>query len=179
MLVIGFAMCVPLIAKLTGTGIFMNMVGSKTSALQDGGNRHCQPISHWDSHCAMVVAISVVIGMGIMIESFRTTVQLWMQQAIQGDVYINTMENVSSTAETPLPFELVEQIKSLDGIAATKGLKTVFLATDYGTLETDVITPVEQCRTEYQLKTGNHLPAWESLKNGEAVLHLRTSLLQI
>ena len=173
LLVIGFAMCVPLIAELISRylGIFMNMVGSKTSVLYKMAvTGIAGSISRTGTAiAAMVVAISVVIGMGIMIESFRTTVQLWMQQAIQGDVYINTMENVSSTAETPLPFELVEQIKSLDGIAATKGLKTVFLATDYGTLETDVITPVEQCRTEYQLKTGNHLPAWESLKNGEAV----------
>ncbi|MDD3678331.1 MAG: FtsX-like permease family protein [Dehalococcoidales bacterium] len=173
LLVIGFALCVPMIAELISKylGIFMNRVGSKTSVLYKMAvTGIAGSISRTGTAiAAMVVAISVVIGMGIMIDSFRTTVQLWMQQAIQGDVYINTMENVSSTAETPLPYELVEQIVALDGIEATKGLKTVFLITDYGTLETDVITPVEQCRTEYQLKTGNALPAWESLKNGEAV----------
>ena len=168
LLVIGFALCVPMIAELISKylGIFMNRVGSKTSVLYKMAvTGIAGSISRTGTAiAAMVVAISVVIGMGIMIDSFRTTVQLWMQQAIQGDVYINTMENVSSTAETPLPYELVEQIVALDGIEATKGLKTVFLITDYGTLETDVITPVEQCRTEYQLKTGNALPAWESLK---------------
>jgi putative ABC transport system permease protein len=173
LLVIGFALCVPVIAELISKylGIFMNKVGSKTSVLYKMAvTGIAGSISRTGTAiAAMVVAISVVIGMGIMIESFRTTVQLWMQQAIQGDVYINTMENVSSTAETPLPYELVEQIMALDGIEATKGLKTVFLVTDYGTLETDVITPVEQCRTEYQLKTGNDLPAWEKLKNGQAV----------
>jgi len=117
----------------------------------------------------MVVAISGVIGMGIMIESFRNTVELWMQQAIQGDIYVNTMENVSSTAETPLPEDIIVQVAALDGIEATKGLKTVFLETNYGRAEVDVITPVEQCRTEYQLKSGNDLKAWESLTNGEAV----------
>jgi putative ABC transport system permease protein len=173
LLVIGFALCVPVIAELISKylGIFMNKVGSKTSVLYKMAvTGIAGSISRTGTAiAAMVVAISVVIGMGIMIESFRTTVQVWMQQAIQGDVYINTMENVSSTAETPLPYELVEQIIALDGIEATKGLKTVFLVTDYGTLETDVITPVEQCRTEYQLKTGNDLSAWASLKNGEAV----------
>jgi putative ABC transport system permease protein len=173
LLVIGFALCVPVIAELISKylGIFMNKVGSKTSVLYKMAvTGIAGSISRTGTAiAAMVVAISVVIGMGIMIESFRTTVQLWMQQAIQGDVYINTMENVSSTAETPLPYEMVEQILALDGIEAAKGLKTVFLVTDYGTLETDVITPVEQCRTEYQLKTGNDLAAWESLKNGQAV----------
>ncbi|MDD4924059.1 MAG: FtsX-like permease family protein, partial [Dehalococcoidales bacterium] len=173
LLVIGFALCVPVIAELISKylGLFMNKVGSKTSVLYKMAvTGIAGSISRTGTAiAAMVVAISVVIGMGIMIESFRTTVQLWMQQAIQGDVYVNTMENVSSTAETPLPYELVEQIVALKGIEATKGLKTVFLVTDYGTLEVDVITPVEQCRTEYQLKTGNAIPAWESLKNGEAV----------
>jgi len=173
LLVIGFALCVPMIAELISKylGIFMNRVGSKTSVLYKMAvTGIAGSISRTGTAiAAMVVAISVVIGMGIMIDSFRTTVQLWMQQAIQGDVYVNTMENVSSTAETPLPYELVEQIVALDGIEAAKGLKTVFLITDYGTVETDVITPVEQCRTEYQLKNGNALPAWERLKNGEAV----------
>ncbi len=173
LLVIGFALCVPLIAELISKylGIFMNKVGSKTSVLYKMAvTGIAGSISRTGTAiAAMVVAVSVVIGMGIMIESFRTTVQLWMQQAIQGDIYVNTMENVSSTAETPLPYDLVEQIVALDGIEATKGLKTVFLVTNYGTLEVDVITPVEQCRTEYQLKTGNALAAWESLKNGEAV----------
>ena len=173
LLVIGFALCVPVIAELISKylGLFMSKVGSKTSVLYKMAvTGIAGSISRTGTAiAAMVVAVSVVIGMGIMIDSFRTTVQLWMYQAIQGDVYINTMENVSSTAETPLPQELVDQIVALQGIEATKGLKTVFLVTDYGTLETDVITPVEQCRTEYQLKSGNDIPAWEALENGEAV----------
>ena len=173
LLVIGFALCVPVIAEFISKylGLFMYKVGSKTSALYKMAvTGIAGSISRTGTAiAAMVVAISVVIGMGIMIESFRDTVELWMQQAVQGDIYINTMENVSSTAETPLPEDIITQIAALDGIEATKGLKTVFLETNYGRAEVDVITPVEQCRTEYQLKSGNDLKAWESLTNGEAV----------
>jgi putative ABC transport system permease protein len=173
LLVIGFALCVPVIAEFISKylGIFMNKVGSKTSVLYKMAvTGIAGSISRTGTAiAAMVVAISVVIGMGIMIESFRTTVELWMQQAIQGDIYVNTMENVSSTAETPLPEDVVAQITALDGIEATKGLKTVFLETNYGRAEVDIITPVEQCRTEYQLKSGNDLAAWESLTDGEAI----------
>jgi putative ABC transport system permease protein len=173
LLVIGFALCVPVIAEFISKylGLFMYKVGSKTSALYKMAvTGIAGSISRTGTAiAAMVVAISVVIGMGIMIESFRDTVELWMQQAVQGDIYINTMENVSSTAETPLPEDIIAQIAALDGIEATKGLKTVFLETNYGRAEVDVITPVEQCRTEYQLKSGNDLKAWESLTNGEAV----------
>ncbi len=173
LLVIGFALCVPIIAELISKylGIFMNKVGSKTSVLYKMAvTGIASSISRTGiAIAAMVVAISVVIGMGIMIESFRTTVDQWMYQAIQGDIYINTMENVSSTAETPLPEDVIAQIIALGGIEATKGLKTVYLVTNYGTTEVDVITPVEQCRTEYQLKSGNDRTAWNSLTNGEAV----------
>ncbi|MFA5629574.1 MAG: FtsX-like permease family protein [Dehalococcoidales bacterium] len=172
-LVIGFTLCVPMVAEVFSKylGIFMDKVGSKTSVLYKMAvTGIAGSISRTGTAiAAMVMAISVVIGMGIMIESFRTTVQLWMEQTVQGDVYVNTMESVSSTAKDPLPIDLVEQIIALDGIEATKGSKTVFLPSDHGILSTSVITPIEQCRTEYQLKSGSLSSAWEDLKSGNGI----------
>jgi putative ABC transport system permease protein len=173
LLVIGFALCVPVIAEFISKylAIFMNKVGSKTSVLYKmAAAGIAASISRTGTAiAAMSVAISVVVGMGIMIESFRTTVDQWLEQAIQADIYVNTIENVSSTAENPVPDDIVTAINSLDGIEAIKSLKTVYLQTGYGITEVDVITPVAQCRTEYRLKSGDEFGAWQSLTDGESI----------
>ncbi|NJN83153.1 MAG: ABC transporter permease, partial [Caldilineaceae bacterium] len=38
---------------------------------------------------ALMVAVSVIIGVGIMISSFRTTVELWLEDVLQADVYVS------------------------------------------------------------------------------------------
>ncbi|HEX2991506.1 MAG TPA: ABC transporter permease, partial [Anaerolineales bacterium] len=45
---------------------------------------------------ALMIAVAVTIGVQVMITSFRTTVTLWLEQAMQGDVYIS-MQGISTT----------------------------------------------------------------------------------
>ncbi len=152
-MVIGFALCVPVIAEFLSRylGIFVNKLAGKTGVLYKMAvNGIAASISRTGTAiAAMSVAVSVVVGMGIMIESFRTTVDQWLIQYVQADVYINTIENVSSTAENPIPENIVQGAISLDGVEAVKMLKTVFLTTGFGTAEVDVITPAAPARTEY------------------------------
>ena len=46
---------------------------------------------------ALMIAVSVTIGVQVMISSFRTTVTLWLEQTMRGDIYISE-QGVSTTA---------------------------------------------------------------------------------
>ena len=48
---------------------------------------------------ALMVAVAVTVGVTLMINSFRYTVNIWLAQTLQGDVYI-TAPNFSATAST-------------------------------------------------------------------------------
>jgi putative ABC transport system permease protein len=39
---------------------------------------------------ALMIAVAVTIGVQVMIASFRTTVTIWLEQTLRGDVYIST-----------------------------------------------------------------------------------------
>ena len=38
---------------------------------------------------ALMVAVAVIIGVALMIDSFRYTVVVWLEQTLQGDVYVS------------------------------------------------------------------------------------------
>jgi putative ABC transport system permease protein len=51
---------------------------------------------------ALMVAVSVTIGVSLMIGSFRTTVVVWLDQILQGDLYVSAPSRTSTQATTPL-----------------------------------------------------------------------------
>ena len=61
---------------------------------------------------AFMVALSMIVGLGLMIGSFRHSLIWWMESQLHGDLYIAT------EAEITVPQEFYEEIKDLPGIAA-------------------------------------------------------------
>jgi putative ABC transport system permease protein len=51
---------------------------------------------------ALMVAVSVTIGVSLMISSFRSTVVTWLDQVLQGDVYVSAPSRTSTQATTAL-----------------------------------------------------------------------------
>jgi putative ABC transport system permease protein len=74
---------------------------------------------------ALVVAVSVTVGLGTMIASFRGTVVRWLDHTLQADVYISPLTPMASRAEGTLPPELVERLRSapfIEGVSTYRGV---------------------------------------------------------
>jgi putative ABC transport system permease protein len=170
MLVIGFALCIPVV---------VNFICGKTSSLMDSraGAMNKMVITGISGSisragtaiAALTVAISVVVGMGIMIQSFRATVDQWLGQAISGDIYVTTTSDISRRSENPIPEDIVLKVMAMDGIEAVKVMKTVYLETTSGVVEVHAITPVSPSHQEYRLKEGDATQAWASFEKGESI----------
>lgn len=77
---------------------------------------------------ALMVAVSVIIGVGVMIGSFRQTVVLWLDDVLQADIFISPPSLVSNTVETTLDPTLLAQLANfpgIDGAATTRGVDVV------------------------------------------------------
>jgi putative ABC transport system permease protein len=59
---------------------------------------------------ALMVAVSVIIGVGVMIGSFRQTVVLWLDDVLQADIFISPPSLASSTVETALDPALLDRM---------------------------------------------------------------------
>ena len=73
---------------------------------------------------ALVVAVSVTVGLGIMIQSFRSTLVRWLDGTLQADVYVSLPSSVASRAEGTLPPDLILSFADhpdVDGISTYRG----------------------------------------------------------
>jgi putative ABC transport system permease protein len=81
---------------------------------------------------ALVVAVAVTVGLGVMITSFRATVVRWLDHTLQADVYVSAPSPVASRAEGSLDPDLVRRLTAapvVDGVSTYRGLE---LDTRYG-----------------------------------------------
>ena len=84
---------------------------------------------------ALMVAVAVTVGVTLMIDSFRYTVNIWLNQTLVGDVYI-TAPNFSATASTtPIDPAAVRAIQSWPGILRADLLRTVRVQTPQGEVQ--------------------------------------------
>ncbi|MBN2075053.1 MAG: FtsX-like permease family protein [Dehalococcoidales bacterium] len=118
---------------------------------------------------ALSVALSVVVGMGVMIESFRESVDRWLVQALQGDIYVTTTSLVSQRSENPIPENLIREIYTLEGIQSVKEMKIVYLQTPDSFVEVHAIDPVLPARREYRLKEVSSSQIWSDFEKGEVI----------
>jgi putative ABC transport system permease protein len=74
---------------------------------------------------ALMVAVSVTIGVSLMIGSFRTTVVAWLDQVLQGDVYVSAPSRTSTQALTPLDPAVLPVVEAWPGVERVDLLRTV------------------------------------------------------
>jgi len=81
---------------------------------------------------ALVIAVSVTVGLGVMIQSFRGSVVQWLDVTLQADLYVSNPSVVSARAEGELPEGLAMATRGLPGVAGVSTYRGVDLLTDYG-----------------------------------------------
>jgi putative ABC transport system permease protein len=67
---------------------------------------------------ALMVSVSVIIGVGVMISSFRATVELWLEDVLQADIFVSPPSLNASQILTTLEPEIVADFANYPGISA-------------------------------------------------------------
>jgi len=83
---------------------------------------------------ALMVAVSVTIGVGLMINSFRGTVVTWLNQTLWGDVYISAPNVTAARSSAPLDPRVVEVVRSWPGVVKAEVLRSVDVGSPEGSL---------------------------------------------
>lgn len=68
---------------------------------------------------ALMVSVGMMIGLSVMVGSFRKTVDIWVTQTIRGDLYIEPVGRRVTGSATVLPESVVEAARGTPGVAAT------------------------------------------------------------
>jgi putative ABC transport system permease protein len=84
---------------------------------------------------ALMVAVAVTIGVGVMIRSFRHTVVVWLEQTLQGDIYISVPGGTASTPSEPIDPAVVELLGGRAEIARIDTARAATVESPEGPVE--------------------------------------------
>ena len=83
---------------------------------------------------ALMVAVSVTVGVGLMVGSFRTTVVGWLSQTLWGDVYVSAPSITATRSPEPLDPRVEEVVAGWPGAARWDVLRSTDVSSPAGTI---------------------------------------------
>lgn len=119
---------------------------------------------------ALAVALSATVGVGVMIDSFRGTVERWLGHTLAADLYLSAPDRVASRHFAPLPDGLAERLRTIEGVDAVSTGWRVEVDGPTRTTELDVLDPAPASLEALRFKRGEPQTARERFSAGEAVL---------
>lgn len=81
---------------------------------------------------ALTVAVSVIVGISVMIASFRTTVSEWLDNTLGADIYISPPSLTATRAQANIEPAIADRIRPMEGVArVVTGRNVELVAPDY------------------------------------------------
>jgi putative ABC transport system permease protein len=119
---------------------------------------------------ALVVAVSTTVGIGIMIDSFRHTVEDWLDQSLRSDIYVSSADDRRGPDRAPLPQDLVARVSSVPGVLQVASVSRRTLASPAGFTELFVLRIPRDGLTAFRFREGDASSAWEALQRGAVLV---------
>ena len=120
---------------------------------------------------ALMIAVSVTIGVRVMIDSFRSTVSDWLEQTLRGDIYISTQGPSETRLDTPLDPQAVEIAMSQRTAEYALRIRVVTAESEHGPV--DILATSTERPLDVRLflqSQGSPQEAWQSFQNGAVLL---------
>ncbi|NOK57278.1 MAG: ABC transporter permease [Chloroflexi bacterium AL-W] len=121
---------------------------------------------------ALMIAVSVTIGVGLMVGSFRQTVIDWLGHTLQADVFV-TSASLSSGPPTAsaLPPDLIDRFATTPGVDGIRRYRALTSETPLGmvTLIGTDIAP-QRDRASYRFLAGDPTQLWDVFEQGGVLI---------
>lgn len=130
---------------------------------------------------ALMTAVSVVVGVSIMIGSFRSTVEQWLNQTLQADIYVSPPALTANRAFGVLPPEVVAQFRAWPGVAQAVTARQVQVDAPQLGRPVELVAvdgDVSNGSRPYAWVSGDRATLWQRLAAGEGVFVSEALLLK-
>ena len=119
---------------------------------------------------ALMVAFATTVGVGVMVDSFRGGVTIWIHDLLNADLYLAppAMEDGGSL-ETVQPAALAALRETL-GVAAVSTYRRLTVDLDGRPIQVMAVDLAPESQTGYHLIRGDPATAWRAFQTGEAIL---------
>ncbi|MAE17412.1 hypothetical protein CMK12_00460, partial [Candidatus Poribacteria bacterium] len=121
---------------------------------------------------ALMVAVSVIIGVGLMTSSFRRTVQQWLFDLLQADIFISgpRVAGSATTSLAPRVVEVISEIPSIERVLTNREVQVT--SADVGSLQLVAVSEdIAGERRQYKSAKGNIRQTWQAVESGGIVIN--------
>ncbi len=120
---------------------------------------------------ALMLALSVTIGIGLMITSFRLTVERWLELSLPADIYLMPpVASNAATAATNVEPEWLEAVAAVPGIGRINRLRSTVVESSAGEIQVVALDMDERGERAFSLRSGDAGAAWEAYHQGRGLL---------
>lgn len=120
---------------------------------------------------ALMVSLSVAIGVGIMIASFRATVVDWLGLTLRADIYISAPVITGSRPMASLSPDLVDPLTGIPGVTAVETVRATTVQGDDGEVLLLAVDARKQRDAElYRFAEVNAERAWDRVLDGAVIV---------
>ncbi|MCB1037872.1 MAG: ABC transporter permease, partial [Acidobacteria bacterium] len=118
----------------------------------------------------LAMAVAVTVGVGAMIDSFRGSVEDWLEHTLSADLYASSVRLTTSRRTAPYGPKLRRALEELEGIDGLNTVRRVELPTPDGVLRLAALDLDPRAEASYRITAGRPRAVWEVWRRGEAVL---------
>ena len=120
---------------------------------------------------ALMVAVAVIIGVGLMIDSFRYTVIVWLEQTLQSDVYVSVPGFTANRSSVVIDPRVTETVQRWPGVARVDTLRSVTVESDVGPVNLSATdNPRLGVERIYDSLEGRAEDVWARMQNGGVLI---------
>ena len=116
---------------------------------------------------ALTVALAVTLGIGVMVDSFRKSVEHWLDRALRADLYVGVP---GPGTERTLPPALADRISGLDAVREVSLGRALPVDTEWGPARLLILRMAEAGYAGFELLEGDFDRAWPAFDAEDAVL---------
>ncbi len=121
---------------------------------------------------ALMVALAVTIGVGLMVDSFRSTVVNWLDLTLPADIYLSAPAAGGTRPTASLPAELAERLKIIPGIQTVETFRGVTVPGGEGPIQLSVADARrERAAGLYRFSSGSPRATWDRVLQGAVIVN--------
>jgi putative ABC transport system permease protein len=120
---------------------------------------------------ALTVAVSITIGIGTMVQSFRGTVERWLETSLVADIYLSAPSINSSSQEPGIDPEVLNRLLNAEGIISATNFRTARVESSQGLLQIVALgTDFDTFNRPKRFKVGDPSEIWTGFQEGATVI---------
>ncbi len=116
---------------------------------------------------ALMVAVSVTIGISLMVESFRHTVVVWLEDTLQGDVYISVPGGPQNRPTSTVDEAVLDVLSGWPGVRRVDSVRSVDISSPDGPQHVIAVrNPDSGSARRYLAADGSADVVWQRVQEG-------------